>query len=108
MNKLPLLAVILAGCATPTKDVLKSIESGAYDAAAESVSQYCKRLSRIDILDQERLEARREIRQRGSDGPVGPGPGVLDDKTAYGRGPVIRIWCDGESVPASVWEDFIR
>lgn len=102
------LAIVLAGCET-TEGFLKQIESGAYNAAARSVSEYCKRTS-YDIVAVERVQARREIRQRGFSGPKGAVPGVkdLDKKTQHGPGPVVRIWCEGEEVPDVVFQDFVK
>ena len=102
-----LMAVGLSGCGA--RDFLKQIESGAYDAAARGVSEYCERADR-GVVAGERVEARREIRQRGKDGPAGPNYVVrgLDAKTAHGSGPVVRIWCVGEEVPEAVWQDLVR
>ncbi len=102
-------AILLTGCSGKTHDFLKAIEGKAYDQAAKMASKYCERTDNR-ILRQERLEARREIRQRGFAGPEGPlvKPPKLDDKTAYGDGPVVRIWCEDEDVPSQVWDDFVR
>lgn len=107
--------LILSGCnenkIKETHDFFKAIEGKAYNAAAKSVSEYCKKAGELSIiLDQERLEARREIRQRGNHGPLGPDFDVngLDEKTMHGPGPVVRVWCEGETVPEVIWKDFIR
>lgn len=105
--------ILITGCAS-THDFVKDVEGKAYDRLADAVSKYCK--GKIeggvlqDIVLQEALELRREIRQRGSNGPQGPAEPVLylDDKTAYAQGPMIRIWCEGESVPRDIWPDFVR
>ena len=95
----------LAGCA-PVVQVTKAVESKSYDVLARSFSEYCER---ADILPRTRIEARREIRQRGASGPHGPViPEELDPKTAYGQGPVVRIWCEGEAVPDEVWPGLVR
>ena len=106
-------AFLLSGCST-THQLVKDVEGRAYDSLARAFSEYCERRSNFGVLravvDRERLEARREIRQRGTGGPVGPDSSLegLDEKTAHGSGPIIRIYCAGESVPADVWADFIR
>ncbi len=55
---------------------------------------------------------------RGTDGPPPPDPipEGLDEQTANGAGPVIMIWCEGETngqgvlfpVPTAVWSNMIR
>ena len=97
-----LVAVVLStGC---RGDFLKQVESGAYDQAAKTVSVYCEHMD-SSLAQQERLEARREIRQRGLNGPAAVSVEGLDDQTAGGHGPVVRIYCHGETVPVRVWED---
>lgn len=88
---------------------LKDIESRAYDSAALAASEYCERGTN-PILANERLEARREVRQRGTHGPLPPAEGVsgLDAHTAAGDGPVVRIWCQDERVPQEVWKDLVK
>lgn len=92
-----LIGALIGGCASIDKaqGFLKQIQSGAYDAAAKSVSEYCERVT-SDSAQLTRTIARREIRQRGSSGPFG--------EDAY-QGPVVRIWCEGEEVPVAVWTD---
>ncbi len=110
---LAISTALLVGCGT-THDFVKDVEGKAYDSVAGAITEYCKGKTHKGILGmiarQEALELRREIRQRGKDGPQGPTDQVplLDDKTAYGAGPVVRIWCDSESVPEDIWPDFIR
>ena len=110
----PLL--LLAGCAS---DVLDDIEDQAYDKAAQKLSAYCARNAAQGLFRQRtRIEVRREIRQRGTDGPPPPDPvpAGLDEQTAQGAGPVLMIWCQGETngqgvpfpVPDAVWRDMIR
>lgn len=112
------LAVMLAlvGC---SGDLLDDIEDRKYDAAAEKVSAYCAKAAGGDLwLQRTRIEARREIRQRGSNGPVGPLVVIdgLDLKTAHGSGPVLVVWCEGERtgdgfpypVPPAVWQGMVR
>ncbi len=99
-------AVALGGCGA--KGFLKQLEGKAYDGAARAVSEYCEALAGNALADQERLEARREIRQRGTGGPADLSHPILDDQTAKGDGPVVRIYCEGENVPASVTEDLVR
>ena len=107
------MATIVAGCST-THDFIKDVEGQAYDRLAHVFTKYCEGKtyegSLGDVAQQEALEARREIRQRGIGGPHGPAAKIpgLDDKTAYGNGPVVRIYCGGERVPQEVWADFIR
>lgn len=111
------LVVSLTGCfssAEKVHDFVKDVEGKAYDRVAGAISKYCGGKTKDGTIGrlamQEALELRREIRQRGSTGPVGPTekPELLDDKTAHGPGPVVRIYCDGERVPVDMWEDFIR
>lgn len=108
--------IAIAGCA----DVFDNIEYQSWDAAAEKVSAFCAAQVGDDPLwwQRTRIEARREIRQRGTNGPAGPAyaPGGLDDKTTHGEGPVLMIWCAGETdgqgrpyaVPQSVWKGMVR
>lgn len=108
-------ALLLASC---SGDFLDDIEDEAYDAAATKLSDYCA-LNRGDLFWQRtRIEVRREIRQRGDNGPPGPVevPEGLDQKTAFGPGPVLMIWCGGETTgqsipyapPETVWRAMIR
>ncbi len=96
-------AILIAGCTGAGKDFLKALESKAYDTAAKGVSEYCDRIQNLEynvreLTDEERVQARREIRQRGSSGPSGPDGNP---------GPVVVIWCDGdEPVPTEVWKYF--
>lgn len=102
--KILVLMLFATGCSA---DFLKSIETGAYDKAADAVSLYCEQTD-TDLLSQQRIEARREIRQRGTEGPAPVFFEGLDDKTAGGKGPVVRIYCHGETVPTAVWGDLIK
>ena len=108
-----LMAVLLTGCAS-THDLIKDFEGKGYDSLAEAFSEICAAKTKDGtfgmIARQEALEARREIRQRGKGGPHGPADKVryLDDKTAYGFGPVVRVYCGGERVPNEIWGDFVR
>jgi hypothetical protein len=113
----PLAALwLLAGCAS---DFLDDIEDKAFDSAAAKLSAYCARSAASDLFWQRtRIEVRREIRQRGTDGPPPPDPipAGLDEQTANGAGPVLMIWCEGETngqavpfaVPDAVWRNMIR
>ena len=114
MNRLILLLPLIAigGCSSFWKD----IEGKAYDAVAEQVSDYCSAVTSTKPLKQmlkleERIETRREIRQRGTQGP-GPAPEQtvehIGENTAYGDGPVFLIYCQYDEVPDEVWSDFIR
>ncbi len=102
---------MLGGCAyfEKAEGFLKQVENKSYDSAALGVSEYCERAN-SDIVLNERIQARRELRQRGTEGPAGPANPVdgLDKQTAQGEGPVVRIWCQGETVPAEVWNDLIK
>lgn len=100
-----LTATISTGC---NGDFLKHMEGKAYDRAAKAVSEYCERVTFSDVLMQERMEARREIRQRGTQGPAPITLEGLDDQTAGGKGPIVRIYCHGEMVPTMVWKDLIK
>ena len=110
---LAVLTLGLYGCGT-THDLVKDFEGKAYDRLAQAFSEYCEAKTYEGlagkIARQEALEARREIRQRGVGGPHGPADKVLylDDKTAYGFGPVVRIYCGDERVPTELWGDFVR
>lgn len=112
----PLLIVPLAALVTGCASFWKDIEGKAYDAVAEQVSDYCSSRTSTDPLKQllyleERIETRREIRQRGTQGP-GPAPEwtveEIGEHTTYGDGPVFLIYCQYDDVPESVWNDFIR
>ena len=107
---------LLPGCAS---DFLEDIENEAYDRAAAKLSAYCARNADRGLVRQRtRIEVRREIRQRGTDGPPPPDPipEGLDERTANGAGPVLMIWCRGETngqsvpfpVPDAVWRNMIR
>jgi hypothetical protein len=107
---------LLAGCAS---DFLEDIEDQAFDRAADKLSAYCDRNADQGLSRQRtRIEVRREIRQRGTDGPPPPDPVPegLDEQTAQGDGPVLMIWCRGETngqgvpfpVPDAVWHNMIR
>jgi hypothetical protein len=107
---------LLAGCAG---DILDDIEDRSFDAAADKLSAYCARNASQGLFRQRsRIEVRREIRQRGTDGPPPPDPVPegLDEQTAQGDGPVLMIWCRGETngqgvpfaVPDAVWRNMIR
>jgi hypothetical protein len=107
---------LLAGCAS---DLLDDIEDQAFDRAAEKLSDYCARNANQGLFRQRsRIEVRREIRQRGTNGPPPPDPvpAGLDEQTAEGEGPVLMIWCPGETngqgvpfpVPDAVWRNMIR
>ena len=113
----PLVALwLLAGCAS---DLLDDIENQAYDKAAAKLSAYCDRNAAKGLFFQRtRIEVRREIRQRGTDGPPPPDPVPegLDAQTANGAGPVLMLWCRGETngqlvpfaVPDEVWRNMVR
>lgn len=105
----------MAGNVKKVHDFTKDVESKAYDSLAAAFTEYCaKQSGDIQFLDsiveQEALELRREIRQRGGEGPAGPQSDVpqLDVKTAFGKGPVVRVYCSDDEVPHEVWNDFIR
>ena len=104
---IPLLLGI-SGCAS--SDFFEDLEEGAYDTAAEKLSQYCKNVTAADspIITEERIEARREIRQRGDNGPDPVDLDFLDEQTSRGKGPAIRIWCAGETVPTEIWRDYVK
>ena len=98
-------AILIAGCTSTAKDFLKALESRAYDTAAKGVTEYCQRISLSSrtssqaraLVDRERVEARREIRQRGRHGPN------ADDGN---QGPVVVIWCEGDELPEG-WEKYL-
>lgn len=105
-----LTALVLTGCGT-THEFFKDIEGKAYDNAAAAVSKYCEDADqRPLIIQRTRIEARREIRQRGTNGPFAPETNItgLDEQTALGDGPVVIVYCVGDTVPAAVWEDLVR
>ena len=94
MRLAPLVALsLLAGCAS---DFLEDIEDQAFDSAAAKLSACCERNAGQGLAKQRtRIEVRRKIRQRGTDGPPPPDPVPegLDEQTAQGEGPVLMIWC---------------
>ena len=107
---------LLAGCVA---GVVKDIEHQTYDEAAEELSAFCARnAERGRFWQRSRIEMLREIRQRGSHGPAPPDPipEGLDERTAKGAGPVVMVWCRGETngqeepfpVPPAVWQNMIR
>lgn len=117
IRRLILASVLLSGCSTNGGDVghdlIKAIERGAYDQAAEILSNYCQGVYDKGLwVQRTRIEVRREIRQsdKGRYGPAGPSEPVpgLDEKTAQGTGPVIQIWCEGETVPDDIWVGLVR
>ena len=106
------MVLSVTACASFWKDV----EGKAYDKVAEQVSDYCSSRTSSDPLKQllyleERIETRREIRQRGTQGP-GPAPEwtvpEIGENTAYGDGPVFLVYCQYDEVPDEVWNDFVR
>jgi hypothetical protein len=113
------LIVAACGSSNSNDDVGfdKAIEGRLYDRAAEIVSDIC-----ADVYDRglwvqrTRAEVRREIRQRGRYGPGKPDhlpdsvKEGLGEKTFAGRGPVMRIYCEGEEddIPDEVWKDLVR
>lgn len=104
------LALALSGCGT-THEFFKDIEGKAYDNAAAAASKYCENADqRPLIIKRTRVEARREIRQRGENGPLAPTNPIagLDEQTALGDGPVVIVYCVGDTVPDAVWEDLVR
>jgi len=107
----------LLSCTTTAQksvhDFSKDLERGAYDNIAEILSEYCDKVYDKSLwIQRTRIEARREIRQ-SSVGHRGPSPPAklipgLDKKTLNGKGPVLRIWCQGEEVPDFIWEEMVR
>lgn len=101
---------LLTGCFT--HDLVKDVEGKAYDSLANAFSKYCEPQGGggiiSPIVEQEALEARREIRQRGSNGPEAFTVEGVDDQTALGDGPVVRVYCTDDDVPEAVQLDFIR
>ena len=91
-----MLSFFLGGCFAGTGGFLEALEAGAYDRAATYVSGYCERSGSV-LVGLERQNARRQIRALGSAGPVLP--------EVAGDGPMVRIWCRGETVPQEVWKD---
>ena len=108
-----LLVLLLTGCGS-THDLIKDVEGKAYDSLAGAFSQYCDKVpddgTLAGVVKLERIELRREIRQRGHSGPKGPGFIVagLDEKTARGPGPVIYVACKGDPVPEDLWHWMVR
>lgn len=115
-----LLLLALTGCAGigAAGNFFKDLEQGAFDKAARAVSEYCEGAQTGGLFAQRtRIEARREIRQRGTNGPPTPtGIEGLDDQTAEGDGPVVIVWCKNETdgwsqpvaVPVDAWRMLIR
>ena len=118
IRKAIIASLLVAGCAAAdvgedAHDLIKAIERGAYDTAAEILSGYCEGVHDKGLwVQRTRIEARREIRQsnKGRFGPLPPSTTIpgLDQKTAEGTGPVLRIWCQGEEVPDVIWEGLVR
>lgn len=100
------LSMALTGCGA--MDILDPAEDDMWDVIATIESQWCK--DSIQWVERTRVEYRREVRQRGEGGPAGPVEPVegLDDKTAYGPGPVMVFYCEGDTVPREVWEGLVR
>ena len=110
MKKLLILLPFLAGCST-THEFVKDVEGKVYDSLADAFSEYCERQEGdwAVLFNQEALELRREIRQRGTHGPETHGElPFLDNQTAYGGGPVMRVYCSDDVVPDAVWMDFVK
>jgi len=86
----------LAGCAA-----LKPYEQKGYQAIATGASTVCEGYKAGGLfVDQERVEARREIRQRGSNGPIFTEAQIqylmekgVDEKTARATGPIVVLGC---------------
>ena len=96
-------------------EFFKLMEGKAYDAIADGFSEYAGVMDSTHpnarrIFDRERLELRREIRQRGKNGPKGPinKPERLDNKTAFGQGPLVFVFVSDEEVPEALWPLLIR
>ncbi len=110
MKLLLVIPVLLAinGCASLS--FLEALEQSAFDTAAAKLSTYCKKVTAVDspLITEERIEVRREIRQRGDNGPGPVDLRFLDRRTSRGGGPAIRIWCEGETVPIEVWRDYVK
>ena len=98
-----ILLLLLSGCIN--QGLLKQIENKQYIKAAENVTKYCAKISDSVELSRESVIATRQIRQQGSNGPLGPYQQIpkLDNKTAYASGPVMMIWCEFDTVPEGVW-----
>lgn len=110
MKKALLLAPLLVGCGT-THDFVKDVEGKVYDSLAKAFSEYCeKQEGDLAVLfNQEALELRREIRQRGTHGPVvDEDVPFLDERTVHSVGPVLRVYCSDDVVPDEVWLDLVR
>ena len=107
--QLAITMAALQGCSA-LHDMSKGVEGRVYDEVAEATTSYCKWAAGKAFFDQERLEARREIRQRGSDGPQPPAAPIpgLDAQTAQGQGPVVRVYCSSDPVPDAVWLDLVK
>lgn len=118
MKKIFLLATLLFGACSSNEDRFrpdKAIEDPLYNRAAQIVSDICAKVYDRGLwIQRTRAEARREIRQRGRYGPQRPNhlPDRIKDglgkETMKGKGPVIRIYCEGEQVPDVVWSDLVR
>lgn len=95
------------------RDLGKALEHGAFDSLASIFSDYCNSVFDKGLwIQRTRIEVRREIRQSpvGRYGPSPPSKAIagLDPNTANGKGPVVRIWCQGEAVPDVIWEQMVR
>lgn len=101
---LPLVLAVGCAATAPTKSQLEE----HFEMAAGGLSEYCANAKANPIVEgAARRLFRRQVRLRGIGGPRPPKipvPG-LDLEVASAAGPVVRIYCDGESPPHSVWED---
>ena len=107
-----LAAVLVAGC-SGIGDSLKDFEGSIYDQMADWGSDYCGDVTpdepeKYALILEERIEMSREVRQRGDNGPGPAGVDYLDEQTANGEGPVVVIYCEGETVPKGVWKRLVR
>lgn len=111
----------LCGCVSQkisTEALSKGLEEQAYAEITEVFSTYCARISRSGKVGEDTtIEMFREIRQHGNYGPSGPSTEIvgriqaegdtrgIDPKTLYGGGPVVLVFCNKTTVPASIFTE---
>lgn len=125
-NRSALLLLTLLGSACASRpptiaEFAKALEVESFDQLAQTYSAYCQRTAHAgQLVTHTRIELAREIRQRGRSGPGTPpesASGVayepgdvndLDPRIRHGEGPIVMVYCQGDSVPPAVWRQLDR
>jgi hypothetical protein len=114
------VALLIQGCGSfgeKTHNLGKALEKRAYNELAQAFTDYCATFrGNGPYLDHLRIEMSREIRQSpyGAYGPEPPSnlsaaryinTNVSDGNknTWYGSGPIVLVYCEGDTVPMEVW-----